>query len=372
MLPKMPATKARSRSVPDLFQDSRTVMTLDAGGSSFRFSAMRSGKPVTEMIVTPSDADDLDRCLKNIIEGFDRVRADCPEPPVAISFAFPGPSDYTRGIIGDLPNLPAFRGGVALGPMLEDHYGIPVFINNDGDLFVYGEAIGGLLPWMNGLLEEAGSAKRYKNLFGVTARNGDIFLGDNAIGCEVQLLHNKLNPAMRAEEGANIRAVRRVFAEKAGIRFEQAPDPKTIAEIGSGTRPGNRGAAIEAYRQLGEVVGEALAQALTLVDGLAVIGGGISGAWPLFLPAVLGELNRTCPGVDGNSFRRLIATAFSLEDPTQREKFLKDDSREIIVPGSKRTVKYDPVPRIGVGISRLGTSHAIAVGAYAFALRHLK
>jgi glucokinase len=65
---------------------------------------------------------------------------------VAISFAFPGPSDYPRGIIGDLGNLPCFRGGVALGPMLEDTFEIPVFINNDGDLFAYGEAIGGFLP----------------------------------------------------------------------------------------------------------------------------------------------------------------------------------------------------------------------------------
>ncbi len=82
-----------------------------------------------------------------------QIRRQCHEPPVAISFAFPGPADYPAGIIGDLPNLPAFRGGVALGPMLEEKFGIPVFINNDGDLFVYGEAIAGFLPYVNGLLE---------------------------------------------------------------------------------------------------------------------------------------------------------------------------------------------------------------------------
>ena len=54
------------------------------------------------------------------------------EPPVAISFAFPGPADYKRGIIGDLGNLPSLRGGIALGPMLEAEFGIPVFINNGG------------------------------------------------------------------------------------------------------------------------------------------------------------------------------------------------------------------------------------------------
>ena len=63
----------------------------------------------------PTEGADLARCLANLVEGFTRVRALCPEPPVAISFAFPGPADYPAGIIGDLPNLPAFRGGVALG-----------------------------------------------------------------------------------------------------------------------------------------------------------------------------------------------------------------------------------------------------------------
>ncbi len=60
---------------------------------------------------------------------------------MAISFAFPGPADYIHGIIGDLPNFPAFRGGIALGPYLEERFGMPVFINNDGNLFAYGEAI---------------------------------------------------------------------------------------------------------------------------------------------------------------------------------------------------------------------------------------
>ena len=63
--------------------------------------------------------------------------------------------------------------------------------------------------------------------------------------------------------------------------------------------------------------------------------------------------------------------AFNLEDPAQLEKFLKGETREITVPGSKRKMKYDPLPRIGVGMSRLGTSEAVAIGAYAFALRKL-
>ena len=360
--------------------DPRIVMTLDAGGTNFRFSAMRGNKPVAQTVTTPSNGDNLDQCLANIVEGFTRIKEQCSRPPAAISFAFPGPADYPNGIIGDLGNLPGFRGGVALGPMLEKKFGIPTFINNDGDLFVYGEAIAGFLPYVNDLLKKAGSPKRYKNLFGVTlgtgfgggiVRDGQLFVGDNSMAVEVWLLRNKLSPETNAEEGASIRAVRRTFGEKAGVSFEQAPEPKVIFDIGQGKEPGNKAAALEAFRRLGEAVGDAMAQALTLVDGLAVIGGGISGSWPLFLPALVDELNSTYTAPNGNQFRRLVQVAYNLEDSGQRKKFLKGETREITVPGSKRKLKYDPQARVGVGISRLGTSEAVAIGAGAFALRQL-
>lgn len=360
--------------------DSRIVMTLDAGGTNFKFSAIRGNKPVTEAFSVPSNADNLERCLATLVDGFERVRASLPDAPVAISFSFPGPTDYARGIVGDLGNLPCMRGGIALGPMLEAKFGIPVFLNNDGDLFVYGEAIAGFLPHVNGLLEKAGSPKRYKNLFGITlgtglgggiVRDGELFGGDNICGGEIWLMRNKLHPETNAEEGACIRAVKRVYGELTGTPFDQTPDPKTIFDIGNGQAEGNQAAAVEAFRRLGETVGDVAALATTLLDGLTVIGGGVSGAWPLFLPAVVEEMNGHYTSPKGEKFRRLAQTAFNLEDEVQLATFLKGDTREITVPGSDVKMAYDPMPRVGVGMSKLGTSEAVAIGAYAYALRHL-
>ncbi|MEN6449147.1 MAG: ROK family protein [Thermoguttaceae bacterium] len=359
--------------------DSRIVMTLDAGGTNLKFSAIRAGELLFDPIYIPTEADNLDRCLGNIVEGFSQVRTRCPAAPVAISFAFPGPADYPAGIIGDLPNLPAFRGGIALGPMLEEKFGIPVYINNDGDLFVYGEAIAGFLPHVNKLLEEAGSPKRYKNLFGVTlgtgfgggiVRDGELFIGDNSVGGEAWLLRNKLNPAVNAEEGASIRAVRRVYADIAGIPFDQTPEPKVICDIAAGQAPGRKDAAVEAFRRLGDVAGDAIAQALTLTDGLAVIGGGIAAAAPLFLPSLVAALNDVYHKPTGPQ-RRLIAQAFNFDDAVERAAFLDGEVRTITVPGSTKTIQYDPLQRTAVGLTRLGTSEAVAVGAYAYAIRKL-
>jgi glucokinase len=187
----------------------------------------------------------------------------------------------------------------------------------------------------------------------------------------VWLLRHKLEPQLSAEEGASIRAVRRVYAQRAGLPLRDAPEPKDIAAIALGQVEGNRAAAVAAFEQLGEVVGDAMASVLVLVDGLAVVGGGLSGAASLFLPKLVGELNGTYIGPDGKPFRRLTQCVFNLEEPGELKQFLASETRVLSVPGSARTVRHDSFKRIGVGLSRLGTSHAIAIGAYAYALRQL-
>ena len=152
--------------------DKRVVLTLDAGGTNFVFSAIQGNNEMISPISLPAVSDNLDECLEVLVKGFDRVIAAISVPPVAISFAFPGPADYKNGIIGDLPNFPSFRGGVALGPLLKHKYGIPVFIENDGNLFAYGEALSGALPMINRELSLAGCSREYKNLIGITLGTG--------------------------------------------------------------------------------------------------------------------------------------------------------------------------------------------------------
>ena len=360
--------------------DPRVVLSLDAGGTNLKFTAIRGDRLLAAPLYIPSRADDLDACLAAVRQGFHALADASPEPPVAISFAFPGPADYAAGIIGDLPNFPAFRGGVALGPMLEEEFKLPVFINNDGNLFAYGEAIAGFLPYMNGLLAEAGSPKRYRNLVGVTLGTGfgggvviggELLVGDNSNGGEVYSLRNRLDAELAAEEGACIRAVRRSYARVAGVPLSDALEPKEIADIAQGRAGGNAAAARAAFNELGQVVGDALAQALTLLDGVAVIGGGLAGASSLFLPATIDAMRGVYAKGEGPLRRRLIVDAFNMEDAEQRAAFLAREPRTIRVPGSNREVAYDPSLRTAVGVSRLGTSEAVAIGAYAFALHQL-
>ena len=84
---------------------------------------------------------------------------------------------------------------------------------------------------------------------------------------------------------------------------------------------------MEAFHSLGEVAGDAIAQALTLIDGLVVIGGGISAARGLFLPALVDAVNDVYVKEGGVRLHRVVARAFNAEDPGQLAEFLAGQKR---------------------------------------------
>ena len=357
------------------------IMTLDAGGTNFVFSAIKDGEEVVSPVSLPSNAHDLDLCLKNIIKGFESVKSQLSKKPVAISFAFPGAADYINGVIGDLHNLPAFRGGVALGPMLEDHFQMPVFINNDGDLFAYGEATFGLLPFINKKFENNGDKRKYKNLLGVTlgtgfgagiVHNGQLYLGDNSAGAEIWVTRNAFEPKVYAEESISIRAVQREYANKTGNPDDSKLTPKQIYDIALGKTEGDADAAKFSFNMMGKVLGDVLANAITLLDCNVVIGGGLSNAYKLFAQAMMEQLNGKISKYNGNNVDRLEVKCFNLEDSEDRQAFFQNKPIMIKVPGSNRQVIYNRDKKVGIGLSKLGTNKAVALGAYAYAIEKIK
>jgi glucokinase len=266
--------------------------------------------------------------------------------------------------------------------MLEDNFGVPVFINNDGDLFAYGEALCGLLPEINAELEAAGSPKRFKNLLGLTfgtgfgagiVSNGRLLMGDNSAAGEIWCLRNRLDRESYAEEGVSIRAIRHAYSEKAGISLNEVPEPAAIAAIAEESHEGDPVAAKYAFNRLGRVAGDAAANAAALVDGLVVIGGGLSAAWRLFLPSMVEEMNHGMKSVTGRgSIPRTELEVFNLENEGQRTRFARGMATEVQVPGGSRRVPYDPQKRIGIAISKLGAARAVSLGAYAIAVDALR
>ena len=360
--------------------DERVILTLDAGGTNFVFSALQGGKEIVKQVCLPSNANNLDKCLAGLVKGFTEVLQQLEVDPVAISFAFPGPADYPRGIIGgELTNMTAFRGGVALGPFLEARFGIPVFINNDGDLFAYGEALLGILPEINRKLAKKGSVKRFKNLLGLTLGTGfgagivikgELLIGDNASAGEIYINRNPKYNEFIVEDSVSIRAINRVYGEISGDTSHLF-SPKEVFEIAEGLRQGNTEAAIKSFEELGNIAGDAVANIVAIVDGLIVVGGGLAGANKYILPAMVKQMNSTIKMMDGGSLSRIPIKVYNLEDENQLEEFLNGSAVKINVPDSNKVVDYDMVKRTGIVMSKVGTSKAIMMGAYAFALNEM-
>lgn len=359
--------------------DKRTIVTLDAGGTNFVFGAMRAGEFITDFVTLPAQAHDLDLCLKNLERGFKEIFDKLDEKPAAISFAFPGPADYPNGIIGGyLPNFPSFREGVALGAFLEGKFGVPAFINNDGDLFAYGEALCGVLPQINSQLKALGSCKQYKNLIGYTLGtgfgvgiviDGRLNRGDNSC-VETFCLRHSQTPGIIVEDGVNIRAICRIYGEKSNNPSHNLT-PKDICEIADGKREGDKKAAQETFAEVGKVAGEAIATAVTLIDGLVVIGGGISAASRWIMPTLLDTMRSKLHTVSGDEVNLVQMEVYDLDDPEEFKKFAQGEVKKIKVYGEERYVDYDYRKRIGVTISKMKASKAVSVGAYAFALSEL-
>ena len=358
--------------------DERIVMTLDAGGTNFVFSAIQGCKQIICPVCKAAVTDNLERCLDVLVKGFEEVMKRLTRKPVAISFAFPGPADYKNGVIGDLPNFLAFRGGIALGEYLKQKFHLPVFINNDGNLFAYGEALAGVLPAINKMLETSGSKKRYRNLLCITIGTGfgggvvinnELLSGDNGCGGDLWIFRNYFYEDKIAEESVSIRAVNRVYKEISGD--ERCLTPKDIYEIAEGKMMGNQVAAIGSFSSLGKAAGDAVAYALTVIDGIVVIGGGLSGASKYIMPSFLEVLRGKLTTFSGRFLSRLQMEVFDLDDSEDLSRFLSQKLTEIPIPEYGTLVSCDLNKYVGVVKTKLTTNVAISVGAYVFALNEL-
>lgn len=352
----------------------KLILTLDAGGTNFHFSAYENAIEVIEPFTIAADVSVLESALATIVSGFNRLIKSLNKKPVAISFAFPGPANYEKGIINNVGNLPAFAGGVPLGPYLEEVFNVPVFINNDGDLYTYGEARFGVLPWINDQLINSGSSKRFNSLIGLTLGtgygagaflNGQLYCGDNSSALEVWTTRNGIKSNCFTEEGVSKRAIVNYYGD-------HTLTPEDIFEIAIARKDGDQQRALLAYEEFGKVLGESIADIITLFDTVIVIGGGVSNAHTLFMPTVFKRIRGMISDYNGGDKKRIVQSVYDLENEKELSQFTKGNQITVSIPGSSKTIVYDSESRSGIALSRLGANRAIALGAYAYAIDRLK
>ena len=196
-----------------------------------------------------------------------------------IGIGSPGPLDIHRGVVIESPNTPILN-NFTLRDSMSRAAGVPVWLDNDANVFVLGEA-------------HRGAGKGYPYVLGVTLGtgfgwgiviNGSVFHGATGTAAEY-------GPSVWRDEGhtweddISIRGLLRVYRDCGGA----ADSPEEVSRLaveGDAT-------ALAAWREYGRVLGIALSHGVNLLDPhVVVVGGAMAGAWEHFSPAMLETLHR--------------------------------------------------------------------------------
>ena len=225
-----------------------------------------------------SEEDILTELIGTITEVFE-------EDVVGIGVGVPSLVDTTRGIVYKIQNIQSWR-EVYLKDLLESHFKVEVYINNDANSFVVGE-------------KYFGSARAYENVVGLILSQGvgagiifkgHLYSGTNCGAGEIGSLPYK-------EYDYEYYCSLGYFEEKYGMKFElvlrRALKKDKIA--------------LAIFEQYGYHLGNLLKTILfTLDPEIIVLGGIISKAFPFFEKS-MNEIVRSFPYK--HSLKNLVITA---------------------------------------------------------------
>lgn len=131
------------------------VIGADLGGTKIRVGRIEGQEVVKKTYRRISSNEDQETILEEIIETIEQVFS---KGVAAIGIGVPSIVDLEKGIVYDVENIPSWK-EVHLKEILEEKFGVPVFINNDANCFALGE-------------HHYGKGQGYRNLVGLTIGTG--------------------------------------------------------------------------------------------------------------------------------------------------------------------------------------------------------
>ena len=246
--------------------NSSILIGVDLGGTS-----MRAGRVEGDLIVdhvnrpTPSEAE-ADVVLKELIATIAKVFT---RETTGIGVGVPSVVDVDRGIVYDVENIRSWK-EVHLKKALEDHFQVPVQVNNDANCFALGEF-------------HFGKGRGARSLLGLVigtglgaglVLNGHLYSGVNCGAGEIGTIPYRDHTYEYYTSGQRFQ---REYGENGGIIHARAlrGEPEAIRH----------------FEDFGQDFGKVIALALYAYDPERIIlGGSVAKAYPLFRHAVFQEL----------------------------------------------------------------------------------
>lgn len=234
------------------------VIGVDLGGTQIRAGLEDNGRIIHTSSVILREKDSLTSTLdqlKNLIRQYNKY------PATAIGIGVPSVVDIEHGVVYNVINIPSWE-RVELKTILEDEFGLPVYINNDANCFILGE-------WRFGI------ASGYKSIVGLSIGtglgaglviDGELYMGNNCGAGEIGLLPYLKNNYEYYLSGAS-------FEEVYGISPVRASELAVLGDSGS----------IKVWQSYGEHLGQAIMAVMYTYDPeMIVLGGSLSKAYPFF------------------------------------------------------------------------------------------
>jgi glucokinase len=235
---------------------------IDLGGTNIRAGIEIDGQIVQQKRSAFNAKGTL---ADTLVEFIDFIRPLVQPGVTGIGVGVPSVVDVEKGIVLNVVNIPTWE-KVPLRAILEDAFGMPVYINNDVNCFILGEHRYG---WVRGM----------KNVVGVSCGTGlgagiiinnQLFNGNNCGAGEIGLLHY-------LDHNIEYYASGNLFKVKFGLTAEEAH------------RRAHQGdaAAQEYWNEFGKHLAEALKAVVYTYDPEAIVlGGSLSKAYDFFQAAM--------------------------------------------------------------------------------------
>ncbi|MDP3789620.1 MAG: ROK family protein [Candidatus Omnitrophota bacterium] len=293
----------------------RYIIGVDIGGTHTKVALLGSGGRILYKTDFPTQDYKRAALIKALSEA---VRIILEKKHIkkreilGLGIGLPGLVDFKKGLVFCLTNVPGWT-NVPLKKILERNIGMPVFIDNDVKVMAIGEL-------------RFGAGRGYKNAIcmtlgtgvgGAVIINGNLYRGASLVAGEIgHIPVNEDGPACNCGSSGCLEAYvgREYFLNDARKRIGRTPHPmlKHGALRGAGFTPerlseaalkGNRAAA-DAWRKMGEHIGNALVGVVNLLNPqIIIIGGGMAGAGEILFGSIRKTVSKKSLRIPGRAVK---------------------------------------------------------------------
>ena len=236
------------------------LIGVDLGGTSMRAGRVEDGLIVDHVTRPTSSSASAEVVVKELIA---TVAKTFTRETTGIGVGVPSVVDVERGIVYDVENIPSWK-EVHLKDALEEHFQVPVRVNNDANCFALGEY-------------HFGKGRGTRSMLGLGAGlvlDGHLYSGVNCGAGEIGTIPYRDHTY---EYYASGQRFQREYGENGAIIHARALRGELEA--------------CRAFREFGRDLGKVVTVALYAYDPERIIlGGSVSKAFPLFKEALWDEL----------------------------------------------------------------------------------